>query len=235
MAGELQEPYVIAESMSGGNHRGGDPVHLREACIWDAGWPHKGNGNPTDNRRVMLHLALAPYWMVTCQLDKRGELDFGAGIDPRVKEDLLEYDKLTPFVLEHLHGGGSHDAVVAPETRKFPAIRERVQLYWEGDGRWFSGLVKKVNRVGKGIVLYDDGELCEENFLKTKWRPAASKHVMPHSSIAKEYNNGKRVHDRSGEMITWVDRASRASSLPTGERDEKDRAARMSTDAFDSE
>lgn len=223
---ELHEPYVIAESMSGGNHRGGDPLHLREACIWDAGWPHKGNGNPTDHRRVLLHLALAPYWMITCKLDKAGELDFG-DLDDRVKEDLLEYDKLTPFVLEHLHGG---EAASATESRKFPSARERVQLFWEGDGKWYSGVVKQIGRRGKGKVLYDDGETCEEDFGKSKWRPAPSKHAMPHSSIAKEYNQGKALHDPCGEIISWVGRASKATALPRGERDEKDRAGRLAAE-----
>ena len=82
---------------------------------------------------------------------------------------------------------------------------------------------------GRYTVLYDDGESCEEDFAKSKWRPAPSKHAMPHSSIAKEYNNGKALHDRRGEIISWVDRASKRAALPDGERDAQDRAERLNS------
>jgi len=227
--GELREPYVMARSESGGNHRGGEPLHEREACIWDAGWPHKGTGNTTHHRRVLLHLALAPYWMVSLKVGKDGEIDFGK-LDDCIREDLLHFDKVTPTVLQHLHGGSataSEDAkrIKAAEERDWPAKQERVQIYWDGEDKWFSGVVKSVSESGKGLVRYDDGETSDEDFNLIKWRLAPSKIHMPHSSIAKEYNNGLCIHDPNGEIITWVDRVY--NSLPRQERDAVDRKARL--------
>lgn len=37
---------------------------MDDAVVWDANWPHRGAGNPTDTDRVQLHLIFAPKWML---------------------------------------------------------------------------------------------------------------------------------------------------------------------------
>lgn len=135
---ELDEPYVIAFSESGGVHKGGREVGLREAAMWDAGWPHRGLGNDTQKRRVFLHLVFAPYWMVSVRVTTKG-LDFG-NMDNEVQQTLRSFDGVDVDFISRLHG-----------------------------------------KVG------------------------CSKHA---SSISKEYNDGRDVHDSCGPMISWVHWAS---------------------------
>ena len=42
-----------------------NPMGINQSTMWDAGWPHQGLGNDTSSDRIMLHLVLAPKWMVT--------------------------------------------------------------------------------------------------------------------------------------------------------------------------
>jgi len=212
--GELRDSYVMAESMAGGHHKGGEPLRPQEACIWDAGWPHAGQGNPTKHRRVLLHLALAPYWMVCLKTNKAGtSIEFPKGLDRRVREDLLNFDKVTPSVLQHLHGATSTSA--KDDHAMIPRAKDRIQIYWDGENTWFNGTVRHVRHGSKGTVIYDDDEVCEEDFGAVKWRFAPTKgEAVPHSSISKEFNNGRCIHDRKGGMATWVDRVF--TSLPSG-------------------
>jgi len=231
-AGEMNDPYVMAESRSGGHHRGGEPLRAGEACVWDGGWPHAGQGNPTKQRRVLLHLALAPYWMITLRTTKDGSFDFGK-LDPVLCNDLLHFDKITPSVLHHLHGStvaSTKESRMVSGKKPLPHVRQRIMVYWDGDGAWYAGTVQHVAQNGNGSVNYDDGDTSKENFYKSRWQPVPARSSgveEPHSSISKEYNNSFAIHDRRGAMISWVERASHILPLPSPERDAEDRGKRL--------
>ena len=42
-------------------------------------------------------------------------------------------------------------------------LKRRVKIWWQGDGCWFSGIVKQVNAVGEHFVKYDDGDVKWHN------------------------------------------------------------------------
>lgn len=47
------------------------------------------------------------------------------------------------------------DGVIVPGTR--------IMVYWEGERRWYAGIVATIDLYGKGVLVhYDDGDVCWE-------------------------------------------------------------------------
>jgi len=105
---ELHDPYVMAQSMAKK-----EPSKARmqadQATMWDAGWAHRGLGNPTHHKRVLLHLALAPYWFVvpTVRPGPPASIDWRE-VSKSVRERLERKDGVDLEFFEHLHNGDGH-------------------------------------------------------------------------------------------------------------------------------
>lgn len=59
----------------------------------------------------------------------------------------------------------SSKPVVLAETESYgpEVLKRRVKVWWAGDKKWFSGIVKQFSAEGKHLVAYDDGDIKWHN------------------------------------------------------------------------